>query len=146
MGLDRAPFRKGIPDIKLPQSRDTRIERQRTDLAPGQPVSQMRAFRRDIPIAVSADLDAELGDWVRTALNGQADDLDSVELLAIAPREELPVPARERLQIRKGQANGLDPARVRPLAKAMTDPQANRIRDDVYLALPEGPVKELIAG
>jgi len=28
----------------------------------------------------------------------------------------------------------------------MTDPQANQIRDNVYLALHERPVKELIAG
>jgi len=33
----------------------------------------------------------------------------------------------------------------RPLGRTMTDPEANRIRDDVYLALHEGPVKELIA-
>ena len=35
---------------------------------------------------------------------------------------------------------------LRPLARTMTDPEANRIRDDVYLALHEGPVRELSAG
>ena len=86
-----------------------------------------------------------LGDRVRTALGEQAEDLESVELLALTSFGELPVPAQERLRIREGQANALIRLMLRPLARTMTDPQANQIRDDVYLALHEGPVKELIA-
>ena len=82
----------------------------------------------------------------RTALNGQADGLESVELLALTPHAELPVPAQERLKIREGQANALIRLVLRPLTRTMTDLQANQIRDDVYLALHEGPVKELIEG
>jgi phenylalanyl-tRNA synthetase alpha chain len=59
---------------------------------------------------------------------------------------ELPVPAQERLKIREGQANALIRLVLRPLTRTMTDLQANQIRDDVYLALHEGPVKELIDG
>jgi phenylalanyl-tRNA synthetase alpha chain len=148
MGLDRAlMLRKGIPDIRLLRSTDKRIEQQMIDLAPWRPVSQLPPIRRDISIVVPADMDAEvLGDRVRTALNGQADDLESVELLALTPRPELPVSAQERLQIRDGQANALIRLVLRPLTRTMTDLQANHIRDDVYLALHEGPVKELIAG
>jgi phenylalanyl-tRNA synthetase alpha chain len=148
MGLDRAlMLRKGIPDIRLLRSTDKRIERQMLDLMPWQPVSQMPPIRRDISIVVPADMDVEvLGDRVRTALNGQADDLESVELLALTPQTELPVPAQERLKIREGQANALIRLVLRPLTRTMTDPQANQIRDDVYLALHEGPVKELIDG
>ncbi|WP_284977299.1 hypothetical protein [Arthrobacter sp. efr-133-TYG-104] len=148
MGLDRAlMLRKGIPDIRLLRSTDKRIEEQMKNLEPWQPVSQMPPIRRDIPIVVPADMDAEvLGDRVRTALNGLADDLESVELLALTAQAELPVKAQERLQIRKGQANALIRLVRRPLTRTMTDPEANQIRDDVYPALHEGPVKELIAG
>ena len=135
------------PDIRLLRSTDKRIEEQMKNLEPWQPVSQMPPIRRDISIVVPADMDAEvLGDRVRTALNGRADDLESVELLALTAHAELPVKAQERLQIREGQANALIRLVLRPLTRTMTDPQANQIRDDVYLALHEGPVKELIAG
>ena len=148
MGLDRAlMLRKGIPDIRLLRSMDERIHRQMMNLEPWRPVSQMPPIRRDISVVVPEDLEAELlGDRVRRALNGQADDLESVELLALTPRADLPVSARERLQIREGQANALIRLVLRPLTKTMTDQQANRIRDDVYVALHEGPVQELIAG
>jgi phenylalanyl-tRNA synthetase alpha chain len=148
VGLDRAlMLRKGIPDIRLLRSTDKRIEQQMMNLAPWQPVSQMPPIRRDISIVVPADMDAEvLGDRVRMALSGQADDLESVELLAITAQAELPLKAQERLQIHEGQANALIRLVLRPISRTMTDLQANRIRDDVYLALHEGPVKELIAG
>jgi phenylalanyl-tRNA synthetase alpha chain len=148
MGLDRAlMLRKGIPDIRLLRSTDKRIEHQMLDLTPWQPVSPMPRIRRDISIVVPADMDVEvLGDRVRTALNGQADDLESVELLALTPHAELPVPAQERLNIREGQANALIRLVLRPLTRTMTDSQANQIRDDLYLALHEGPVQELIDG
>lgn len=148
MGLDRAlMLRKGIPDIRLLRSTDERIGQQMLDLSRWKPVSQMPSIRRDISIVVPADMDAEvLGDRVRTALGGQAEDLESVELLALTTCGELPAAARERLRIHDGQANALIRLVLRPLARTMTDPQANQIRDDVYLALHEGPVKELIAG
>ncbi|WP_326494015.1 hypothetical protein [Arthrobacter sp. MMS18-M83] len=148
MGLDRAlMLRKGIPDIRLLRSTDERIRQQMLDLSPWRPVSQMPSVRRDISIVVPADMDAEvLGDRVRTALAEQAEDLESVELLALTSCGELPAPARERLRIHDGQANALIRLVLRPVARTMTDLQANQIRNDVYLALHEGPVKELIAG
>ena len=148
MGMDRAlMLHKGIPDIRLLRSTDKRIEQQMLDLSRLKPVSQMPSIRRDISIVVPADVDAEvLGDRVRTALGEQAEDLESVELLALTSYGELPALARDRLRIRDGQANALIRLVLRPLARTMTDPQANQIRDIVYLALHEGPVKELIAG
>jgi phenylalanyl-tRNA synthetase alpha chain len=147
MGLDRAlMLRKGIPDIRLLRSTDKRIEQQMMDLSPWKPVSQMPSIRRDISIVVPADMDSEvLGDQVRTALVEQADELESVELLALTTYTDLPVHAQERLRICEGQANALIRLVLRPLARTMTDLQANQIRDRVYLALHEGPVKELIA-
>ncbi len=146
MGLDRAlMLRKGIPDIRLLRSADPRIEQQMLDLAPWKPVSQMPSISRDISIVVGEDLDDELlGDRVRSALGERADDLESVELLALTPYRELPSAARDRLQIRPGQANALIRLVLRPLGRTLTDPAANHIRDDVYRALHEGPVMELI--
>lgn len=148
MGLDRAlMLRKGIPDIRLLRSTDQRIKQQMLDLSRWKPVSQMPSIRRDISVVVPAGMDAEvLGDRVRTALGRQAEDLESVELLALTPYGELPPAARERLRIGAGQANALIRMVLRPLARTMTDPEANQIRDAVYLALHEGPIKELIAG
>ncbi|MDO6142025.1 hypothetical protein [Paenarthrobacter aurescens] len=57
---------------------------------------------------------------------------------------QLPAAARHRLRIRAGQANALIRLVLRPLGRTMTDSEANQIRDDVYLALHEGPVKDLI--
>jgi phenylalanyl-tRNA synthetase alpha chain len=146
MGLDRAlMLRKAIPDIRLLRSTEPRVERQMLDLSPWIPVSQMPPVRRDISIVAPADLDAELlGDRVRTALRERAEDLESVELLALTPSCSLPEAARERLRIRDGQANALIRLVLRPLGSTMTDRQANQVRDAVYLALHEGPVKELI--
>ncbi|MFJ6453129.1 hypothetical protein [Paenarthrobacter sp. NPDC091669] len=148
MGLDRAlMLRKGIPDIRLLRSADPRIERQMLDLSPWHPVSRMPSISRDMSIVVAEDMDDELlGDAVRSALGEQAEDLESVELLALTPCRKLPAAARDRLRIRRGQANALLRVVMRPLGRTMTDPEANQIRDDVYLALHEGPVKELIAG
>ncbi|MDF9750697.1 hypothetical protein [Arthrobacter sp. ES3-54] len=148
MGLDRAlMLRKGIPDIRLLRSAEERIEKQMLDLSRWKPVSQMPPIRRDISIVVPADMDTEvLGDRVRTALGAKAEDLESVELLALTSYRDLPVTAQERLRICEGQANALIRLVLRPLVRTMTDPEANQIRDDVYLALHEGPVRELIAG
>jgi len=147
MGLDRAlMLRKGIPDIRLLRSADLRVAQQMLDLSPWKPVSQLPPISRDLSIVIGEDADAELlGDKVRSALAGRAEDLESVELLALTTYSQLPPAARERLHILAGQANALIRLVLRPLGRTMTDPEANRIRDDVYLALHEGPVKELIA-
>ncbi len=147
MGLDRAlMLRKGIPDIRLLRSSDPRIQQQMLDLSPWRSVSHMPSISRDISIVVSADMDGELlGDKVRTALGDRAEDLESVELLALTAHHELPAAARDRLQTIAGQANALIRLVLRPLGRTLTHPEANQLRDDVYLALHEGPVKELIA-
>ena len=146
MGLDRAlMLRKGIPDIRMLRSTDSRVKQQLQDLSPWKPVSAMPPVRRDISIVVAADLDEEvLGDQVRSALGAHADDLESVELLALTPYGGLPPSARDRLRLAEGQANALVRLVLRPLDRTLTDPEANRIRDDVYLALHKGPVAELI--
>lgn len=115
------------------------------DLSPWKPVSDRPPIRRDISVVVPADTGTELlGDRVRTALGDDAQDSESVELLALTQYGELPAAAQERLRIHDGQANALIRFVLRPLSGTLTNSQANQIRDKVYLALHEGPVKELI--
>ncbi|TFC55219.1 MULTISPECIES: hypothetical protein [unclassified Cryobacterium] len=146
MGLDRAlMLRKGVPDIRLLRAADPRIEQQMLNLSPWQAVSVMPPIRRDISIVVDLEADAEtLGDRARAALGDRIDDLESVEVLAVTAHADLPGGAQDRLRLRPDQANALVRLTLRPLSKTLTDSEANTIRDDVYRALHEGPVLELI--
>ena len=146
MGLDRAlMLRKGIPDIHLLRAEDPRIGQQMLNLSPWQAVSVMPPIRRDISIVVDVDADAEtLGDRARAALGDRIDDLESVEVLDVTAHADLPRGAQDRLRLRPDQANALVRLTLRPLSKTLTDPEANTIRDDIYKALHEGPVLELI--
>jgi phenylalanyl-tRNA synthetase alpha chain len=66
LGLERLlMLRKGIDDIRVLRADDPRIADQLVDLAPYRPVSTMPPVRRDLSLAVAADVDAEvLGDRV----------------------------------------------------------------------------------
>lgn len=147
MGLDRAlMLRKGIDDIRLLRSSDPRISGQMIDLAPWRAVSIMPPIRRDISIVVSDEIDSEiLGDSVRSALGDRAEDLEAVDVLSVTPYEALPAGARQRLSLRPDQSNVLVRITLRPLSATLTDPEANQIRDLIYLAVHEGPVQELIS-
>ena len=57
------------------------------------------------------------GDRVRTTLGAKADDLESVELLALTPYADLPATAGKRPRLRDGQANALIRLVLRPLAR-----------------------------
>ncbi|WP_269939222.1 PheS-related mystery ligase SrmL [Arthrobacter sp. HY1533] len=148
MGLDRAlMLRKGIPDIRLLRAGDERISAQMLNLEPWRHVSLLPPAQRDISIVVADSFDEEiLGDEVRQALGSRMDDLESVELLELTPSRDLPLGARERLQIDEGQANALIRIVLRPIDRTLTAAEANLIRDDIYGALHQGPVMELIAG
>lgn len=148
LGLDRAlMMRKGIPDIRLLRSPDPRVARQMVDLAPYQPVSLMPAISRDLSVVVPWGTDEEvLGDRVRSALGDRVADLESVQLVALTSYDDLPAGARRRLGLGRGQANALVRLRLRPIERTMTSAEANELRDAVYLAIHEGPVRELICG
>lgn len=145
LGLDRALLlRKGVPDIRLLRSTDPRVADQMLDVAPWRAVSALPAIRRDLSLVVEAGADAEtLGDRVRTALGDRADDVEAVQLLAVTGYDDLPASARARLGLRRDQANALVRIVLRPLGDTLTDAEANALRDEVYLALHEGPVPEL---
>jgi phenylalanyl-tRNA synthetase alpha chain len=140
-------LRKGIRDIRLLRSTDPRVAGQLLDLSPYKPVSAMPAVRRDLSVVVGPDVDISdevLGDRVRQALGVDADVAESVEVRGETSYDELPAAARERLQLEPGQRNVLVRLVLRPLDRTLTDVDANRLRDQVYSALHEGPVLELI--
>ena len=147
-GLDRLlMLRKGIRDIRLLRSTDPRVAGQMLDLQPYKPVSAMPAVRRDLSVVVGPDVDTSaevLGDRVRNALGPDADAAESVEVRGETSYDDLPEAARTRLQLEPGQRNVLVRLILRPLDRTLTDAEANHLRDQVYTALHEGPVLELI--
>ena len=140
LGLDRLlMLRKGMEDIRLLRSDDPRVVDQMLDLSPYHPVSDQPAIRRDLSIAVPEDRTAEeLGDRVREALGQRSELVESVEVLSETAYGDLPPAAVERLGISSGQKNALLRVVLRNLRRALTDEEANKLRDEVYAAVHEG--------
>lgn len=140
VGLDRLlMLRKNLDDIRLLRSADPRVAGQLLDLAPYRPVSAMPAARRDLSVAVAAEVDGEaLGDRVRLALGTDAAAVEELRVLASTPAEALPPAARARLGIRLGQKNLLLRVVLRRLDGTLTAAEANRLRDRVRAAVHEG--------
>jgi len=148
LGLDRLlMLRKGMGDIRLLRSDDPRVAEQMLDLSPYRPVSAQPAVRRDLSIAVPEDRTAEeLGDRVREALAERSRLVESVEVLSETPYENLPESAVKRLGISPGQKNALLRVVLRDLERALTDEEANGLRDDVYAAVHEGTAWQWASG
>lgn len=144
IGLDRLlMIAKGIDDIRLLRSSDPRVSGQMLDLTPWRPVSTQPPLRRDLSVAVGADITPEeLGDRVREALGDASRSLEAVELLSETPGEALPEAARARLGLRPGQKNVLVRIVIRDLERTLTAEEGNALRDDVYAALHEGEVHQ----
>ena len=116
-----------------------------SDLSRWRPVSTLPAVRRDISIVITADQDDEtIGDTIRDSLADRIDDIETVTVMARTPHDVLPVAARDRLGTQPGQVNALVRIVIRPLSRTLTDEEANQLRDQIYLAVHEGPVLELI--
>lgn len=146
LGLDRAlMLRKRVGDIRLLRSSDPRVRKQMLDLSLYQPVSMMPPARRDLSVVLPWGVDDEvLGDQVRSALGDRVGDLEAVELVAVTSYDDLPEGARRRLHLRPGQVNALVRLTLRAIDHTLTAEEANTLRDAVYLAIHEGPVRELI--
>lgn len=145
MGLDRAVMlRKGMSDIRLLRSDDPRVATQMLNLDHYREVSAMPATRRDLSIAVAAEVTAEeLGDRVRAALS--AEHLDAVEEVAVisrTPAADLPPAAAARIGIGPGQVNVLVRLVLRHPTRTLTAERANVIRNTVYAAIHEGAVHQ----
>ncbi|MGY2745127.1 PheS-related mystery ligase SrmL [Arthrobacter sp. UYCu723] len=150
LGLDRAVMlRKGITDIRLLRSANPDVRAQMLDLHPYRPVSALPEVRRDLSLVLGTAQDADielLGDLARTALGTEAEVLAALEIKAVTPADKLPAAAVERLRMAPEQVNVLLRLVLQPLDRTLTDEEANRLRDRVYLALHRGEVLELIAG
>jgi phenylalanyl-tRNA synthetase alpha chain len=140
LGLDRLlMLRKGIPDIRLLRSADPRVAAQLRDLGPYRPVSRQPAVRRDISVAVDPGEDAEtLGGQIRDALGPDADAVEDVRVLSAAEPGDLPPAAVARLGLQPGQRNLLVRVMLRRLDRALTDAEANVLRDRIYAAVHRG--------
>jgi phenylalanyl-tRNA synthetase alpha chain len=140
MGLDRMlMLRKQIPDIRLLRSADPRIACQMRDLMPYRPVSRQPAVRRDLSVAVDTSEDDEtLGDQVREALGSDADAVEDVTILSATSGTDLPLRALTRLGARPDQRNLLVRVVLRRLDRALTDAEANDLRDRIYGRLHQG--------
>jgi phenylalanyl-tRNA synthetase alpha chain len=147
MGLDRAlMLRKGIDDIRMLRASEPRIQQQMLDLAPWTSVSTLPAISRDISIVISSDDDDEtIGDRIRQAMADRIEDVEAVTVTARTGYSALPASARTRLGLRPDQVNALIRIVLRPLHRTLTDLEANRVRDNVYRAVHQGPHLELIA-
>ena len=137
LGLDRLlMLRKGIDDIRLLRSAEPRIAGQLLDLRPYRPVSMKPPIRRDLSVAVAADLDAEqLGAVVREALGADAHVVEEITVLAETAGELLSPVARDRLGLRAGEKNVLFRIVLRDLERTLTDARANTLRDVVHRAV-----------
>ncbi|MDY7104217.1 MAG: hypothetical protein S0880_23780 [Actinomycetota bacterium] len=140
LGLDRLlMLRKGVPDIRLLRSDDSRVAAQMLHLGPWESVSDQPPIVRDVSVAVDPALDAELlGDRVREALGADARSVEAVEVLSETPGDDVPVPARARLGLRDGQKNVLVRVVLRHPERTLTRSEANELRDRVHAALHEG--------
>jgi phenylalanyl-tRNA synthetase alpha chain len=148
LGLDRLLMvAKGIDDIRLLRSEDPVVASQLVDLEPYEPVSRMPPIRRDLSLAVGADLDDELlGDRVRAALGAATRSIESIEVEARTPVTELPEAARRRLGASPEQVNVLLRVTLRDLERTLTSEEANLLRDRIYAALHEGEVHHWARG
>ena len=129
-------LRKGVGDIRLLRSDDPRVAAQMLTLDRYQEVSSMPATRRDLSIAVAADVSAEeLGDRVRDSLGPAALEwVEEVAVVAETPGERLPRQAIDD-GLLPGQKNVLLRLVLRHPTRTLTAAQANRLRDRVYAAV-----------
>jgi len=148
LGLDRLTMLvKGIDDIRLLRSSDDRVASQMLDLTPYRPVSAQPAVVRDLSLAVSASLDAELlGDRVRTLLGTDAGLLEEVVVLSETGWADLPESARTRMGLGEQQKNVLLRLVIRDLHRTLTAEEANQLRDQIYAGLHEGAAHEWTGG
>jgi phenylalanyl-tRNA synthetase alpha chain len=142
VGLDRMlMLRKGIDDIRVLRSADSRIAQQMLDLTPYRPVSAQPSIRRDLSIAVDESATAEeLCDRVREVVGPRSSGIEAIEVLSATAYGDLGDAARERPGITPGQKNVLLRIVIRDLERTLESAVANRLRDEIYAALHEGGV------
>ena len=140
IGLDRAVMLiKGIDDIRILRSEDSRIKRQMVDLNPYIPVSKYPPIRQDMSIAVSADTTEEdICETIRDTLGDDANIVEKVKIISSTAYDKLPPHVIKRLGIKPNQKNLLVRVILRSYERSLCHEEANEIRDRLYKALHEG--------
>lgn len=142
VGLDRmVMLLKGIDDIRLLRSDDSRIKQQMEHLDDYQSVSKYPPIRQDISVSVSLETNEEdICEKVQDALQENANAVEEITILSETPFEKLPPQAIERLGIKQNQKNMLIRIVLRSHERSLTHDEANRIRDAIYCAIDESEV------
>jgi phenylalanyl-tRNA synthetase alpha chain len=98
---------------------------------------------RDLSVAVDASDDSEqIGDRVRDALGEDALAVEEVAVLTDTPYALLPASAIQRMGMSKDQRNLLVRVILRHPDRTLTDGEANKIRDRIYVAVHQGATQE----
>ena len=133
IGLDRAVMiKKGISDIRVLRSDNTKIQKQMLDLNPYKEISKYNTVNRDLSICILEEYDDEvLGDLIR-----KLDlDLDLIEEIKIKQEwlyNELPDNVKEKLGITKGYKNILMSITLSSLEKELNKKECNDVYNIIY--------------
>jgi phenylalanyl-tRNA synthetase alpha chain len=133
-GLDRLVMLiKGIDDIRLLRSTNSKIAAQMTNLEPYHPVSNQPSIRRDMSIVTSIETELEdICEQIVEVLEDDAELLESVDILSETRYHQLPQQAIQRLGIQPYQKNLLVRMTLQNLHSSITNQKANILRDLVY--------------
>lgn len=132
LGLERLVMLiKDIDDIRILLSQDEKILMQLKDLKKYKKVSNQPATKRDLSLAVRQELTIEA--LTENILSKVEDtDIEEIILLSETSYQDLPLVARERLGIKKGQKNMLIRIILRNLTQTISSEKANNLYTTIY--------------
>jgi phenylalanyl-tRNA synthetase alpha chain len=136
-GLDRLVMLvKGMDDIRLLRSTNSKIASQMTNLEPYRSVSNQPSIKRDMSIVTALNTQLEdICEQIVEALGDDAELLESVDILSETHYHQLPQQAIQRLGIQPYQKNLLVRMTLQSLHSSITNQKANILRDMVYTYL-----------
>lgn len=140
IGLDRLVMTlKEIPDVRYLRSKNPKIAAQMQDLKPYKEVSNQPAIQRDMSYSVPMSyVEEDINEEIREALGDQVDVLETVEIKAETPYNELPEVALKKLGTKPDQKNVLVRVTLRHLEKTLTKKQANDMYGLIYSHVNHG--------
>ncbi|HEU4715214.1 MAG TPA: hypothetical protein VFS14_00065, partial [Candidatus Saccharimonadales bacterium] len=140
MGLDRLVMTlKDIPDVRYLRSNNPKIAEQMTNLEPYVEVSNQPAIKRDMSYSVPLGyVEEDISSDIRDALRNKVDMLEEVEILNETSYDSLPPIARERLGCQPNQKNVLVRVTLRHLERSITNEEANRVYEQIYIGVNKG--------
>lgn len=135
VSLDRLTmYVKGISDPRVLRSLDPRIKRQLANLEPFKEVSKFPAIARDLSVCVEKNISLKDIEFVLDFLLDD-DTRATIEELNLLSEDEygnIPVSARERLNIQPNQKNLLIRFVLRSLERTLTKQEGNDMRNSLF--------------